>query len=446
MKKQHKAAPPQKTGAFVKIPNAYIGMLADGGRSSIYALYLLVLKLAGPSGHVLNVHYVQKRYGIGWRSFAAGIRLMKARGVLDRRQNGCQYATEELLPVSLPGFVPLPRSILRSAKPLDVAFVLVVLAAPGWQPPIAVAKRMGIKSRTTVRRLVTRLADAGFIAVDNSEGKSYVARPTAPKPINGGATNSGMVKNGETQEKKKEFTEKKENNQKEQHTTLFEGLGLAEANASDIVRLVPWTNSVDLDDLKLNILLTSVDPVSLATWNEILDGFSAVPDNVRTRDALKQVAEIVGCAFELCCELDVDNPVHVLAGFGGVAAAIASWCSRPGRVLRSLGVIAKPLLNEARYGSASWALEYPSARIKSRRTALLRTGERLIHIASHNGLGMDDVALLSTPGLEDLARLCDHVGPSALEEAVRSTKGSNACTVIRWRHFEQRARMIKKWD
>ena len=116
---------------LVRIPNNLLGKVLDHGRASADAAHLLAIKLHQfdfPGG-ALNEGHCRREYGIGRRSFRAGIRLLKKTGALKRTQpNHRAYAVETVADPSH-NFALIEEKVLQAPSSL-VAFTLAVTLPP----------------------------------------------------------------------------------------------------------------------------------------------------------------------------------------------------------------------------------------------------------------------------------------------------------------------------
>ncbi len=185
-----------KRSGFVKIPNEFIGRLLDHGKATITALHLLAIKLSR-TGFTLNEVHVNRTYGIGPRRFPSAIALMKRTGVLTRERQGRTFC-KETLTTARDGFVMLPRDVLAQSSNV-VAMVLVVLLSPAPVRREEAARRLGIRSATTIRQLTREVIDTG--AVDHFVGDAGVVYLSRPSPAQNCAhQNCADQKRGHTRE------------------------------------------------------------------------------------------------------------------------------------------------------------------------------------------------------------------------------------------------------
>jgi hypothetical protein len=194
---------------LTSVPCNLLGKVLDHGRASIYAAHLLAIKTCSASGgktRVLNEKHVLVHYGIGWRKFQSGMRLLRKTGViLDRKQTGRRsYAIETLAPAS-DNFVLIDQRLLKEGSPL-VAFVLVVNLSPEPMTLAEVGARLGIKARATLRNLAEAAVERGAIARAIVGGATKVARggttfDRGAEVVKNGAAKvvrNGVIKNGAT--------------------------------------------------------------------------------------------------------------------------------------------------------------------------------------------------------------------------------------------------------
>ncbi len=115
-------------------------------------------------GCALNETVLGPIYGIGRRARRAGFHLMKARGILSRRQTGHRtFAAETRAPHSNNHFVMVERTWLTEPSEV-VAFIMVINASPFPQRPAEACKRFGITSKGARLKVVTRAIKLEAIA------------------------------------------------------------------------------------------------------------------------------------------------------------------------------------------------------------------------------------------------------------------------------------------
>jgi hypothetical protein len=174
---------------FVRVPNALLGKVFDGGRASAYAAHLLAIKVLHGSGRpwALNETHVACTYGIGRRGFRLGIARLRDKavgaitadapepaGAIRRGQPGPREGTRgwgrwaasamtEILQAGACRWVPLPSGLLGDDS-FVVAMILAVLLSPKPVRPADAAARFGVTSPATIRRLAQAAVRSGAVA------------------------------------------------------------------------------------------------------------------------------------------------------------------------------------------------------------------------------------------------------------------------------------------
>ena len=184
--------PKPRREQFVRVPTTFLGMLLDGVRSgkgkyrtrdASAAAMLLCWKLFNldreryrlqnpRADFVLNERDCRKRLGIKHHTFHTGLRQLIDKGVLTRRKRGRAFAFEQLAAATGDHYVAVSTKLLIGPLPVGVdrtalvAFVLAVNLDPNPQrPETTAAKKLGIRSAMTVRKLYKAAEALGAIAV-----------------------------------------------------------------------------------------------------------------------------------------------------------------------------------------------------------------------------------------------------------------------------------------
>jgi hypothetical protein len=161
---------------FVRVPCNLLGMILDHGRASAYAAHLLAIKASKGSSFVLNERHVAHEYGLSRRAFQIGMRLLKKTKVLERSQSSRRAYATEVLAASSYNYVLIDEGLLK-AKSTLVAYILAVNLSPDPLHPAKVAKRLGIKTSGTWRKLVHAAVERGDVArTVTGRGATLLAR------------------------------------------------------------------------------------------------------------------------------------------------------------------------------------------------------------------------------------------------------------------------------
>lgn len=196
-----------KAPSYSHVPTNLLGKLLDHGKCSAYAVHLLAIKCGRGDGFALNLTAVNKPanaqsvrrrrskryrdkpvpekpgYDIGERAFQQGIALMKRASVLQRSQPERRFAKEKLLGAG-DSYVLFDDNLLRAElsnatvnRSMLIAFILTVNLLTEPMPPVDAARRFGVTSPATIRKLWQQAVRFG--AVEKTElanGKVVVAR------------------------------------------------------------------------------------------------------------------------------------------------------------------------------------------------------------------------------------------------------------------------------
>ena len=160
-----------------RVPNNFIGKLLDQGKSSAAALKLLAIKFAlGGAGFVVSERRAAN-YGMSRRQYQHGLKLLKARSILARWQEGQRsYSRERLVTGPSRGYVEIDAALLTLPTKV-VAFILAAKLSPNATTPAELCRRLGVTSDATIRKITNAAIEAGAVAVPRSrKGSHLVAR------------------------------------------------------------------------------------------------------------------------------------------------------------------------------------------------------------------------------------------------------------------------------
>lgn len=400
---------PSEEVRFLRVPTSFLGRLLDHANASPYA----IKASKGPT-FCLNEKYVAKKYGISRRGFQAGIRLMKACGVLERWQSGRAFATERFLPASNANFVLLDERLLGERSAL-VAFVLTVNLHPVPLRPADAAKRFGISARGTVRKLLRKSIELGAItSASDRRGSTLVARRGHVfERVKIDATKNAPAKKDPAHNGMEDFTTN-------ERIPLTHGTRSSERGAPDedfAIRgvadsaIAGW---ISLSNWRLSPFFKSYDFIAdgepekfmdVVEWRGQLARFGGAPAHVATPGAHYQALEI---AHELSCSAGVYGP-HVMT-------ALAFWVCHAhaqGKLIRSLAFIAEPLFRTVPNDDLTRLYDLPS-RVNSSdlERAAKFAGNCVDVFFPRWGFPFVEEALTSTIEIDELAQM---IGQHTLE-------------------------------
>lgn len=401
---------------MVRVPCNLLGMVLDQGRGSIYAAHLLAIKCSKGPGFVLNEQHVAGVYGIGRKTFQAGIRILKRCEVMARKQTGRAFAVENLAEPSR-NFVSVSETLLQ-AKSAEIAFVLAVNLSPVPVRPADAAKRIGIKDRGTVRRMVG-------VAIEHACASNEA---TAPIPIllarcgynfelvkNGPAKN-GPAKNRPAHSNCKKGTEYGRGAQKSEKQLPYRTRNPDGFSGTDDTEdfAVPAKGKTELGPewIVLKDWRTSMfwrdrcdasssdkeeEGCSLEAWRRCLAWCGGAPGHVATPHAHRQVLEI---SHELTALLDLNGEIAV------AMQALAFWICRAhaaGKTIRSLAFIAEELARRCDEGDDTWLYDIPPCIPAAEFESAAKLAKQAADALRSYGIAIDRRSLLSTQRVEMLA-------------------------------------------
>lgn len=417
-----------KRPAFTKVPSKLLGAILDAGLASAPAAHLLAIKASKGPLFVLNEHHVARAYGISRRMFQRGIALMKSRMVLERRRNGRTYAIEQPLPTQ-GGFVIIEDILLRQPSKL-VAFILVVRASPRPMTPLNAARRIGLVSAPTSRKLARAAIELDAIASARGQaGELLIARRGYDFKNQGSENKNGPEKRGPenndaSHRPKEERTQDKESLQNNgvdsSHDTLARAVsGSTSVGSADPspewITLADWRNS----DFALEREWHSDDNVpicmSLADWAAWLEAFGVNAGHLRTPAAHRQALAL---AHELYAA-DEYGDFSRFEAMAAIACAISNALAA-GKTIRSLGFIAQRLLRATERADTSWVVDRRSYVSEARFVEMNGFGDLLLCHLRRAGIPVSDGHLVSTMEIEQLEALVTKYGRDPVVQAVMS--------------------------
>ena len=438
-------------GAFTQVPTYWLGRILDHGKPSIYGAWLYVFKLSKGPGFVLNETHVGRHHRIGRRAFRGGIKLLDAVGALKRHQpTGIRksWAIEVLNPPpdGRSGYVRIQDRLLDEDADV-LAFVAAVHISPTARRPIEIAKRIGIKSEKTARALQRRAFDLNAIEIQiTSRDGLRVGWPGCFD-----ANKQGHGKNVPT----KDVTAKNVST----HSTMADAQDLTVSH-HEVIQYVHTLSDesgvgridyLSLSDWKWAATITAIDnlgsPIGYATgaddwplsrWQEWLGKFGGAPKHLGQPFAVKQAGEIAREAVSLFQGHNGASPsIQFDRAMIGIANALCA-AARNGKTIRSLALVARPILQSCIAGDWDWANNYPSQKLGNGLANYRSWAEdKLIAIARANGHEVDADELLSTFRLEQLAGLFSLYGKATVEAGIKTTPSDPSDgTIVGWPYFE----------
>jgi hypothetical protein len=333
--------PPKKASAFVRLPNVYIGKLAQRGACMPAALKMLAIKIA--RGDNLNEIKLHKDYGVSRREFQSGLRTLQEAGIIQNRKQAKRvgvklYAVEELSRAQ-GGYVLIPVGLLkRPAKQL--ALVAIALLSPRPVLLSVAAQRIGIRNSTTRTKLLSAIKDVSAVQLYRGpRGSRYIGRrglklepkiqiakidPAKFVPAKNDAAHLLMITS--------HLTRKEINPDGRQRDTI------CFAKSSTPVCLTDWATSV-VDEKSPDY---SPLELALGDWLALVQQAGAhLPSHLLTQHAADQVASAAGYLLAIAENDNESDAVRV------IALALDDAVKR-GRKIYSLGFIVKRLIGFAR--------------------------------------------------------------------------------------------------
>lgn len=438
----------------VHIPNVHIGKLLDHGKATKYALHLLAIKVSRSGEFSLNEHHVRKRYGIGERAFRSGISLLRETGILERTQQPGSRFAQEVLHEANGRFIPIDRDMLERPSS-EFAFIVATNLSPKPRTAAHVARRVGIRSRTTLTKILDQAIKTKQISALRSRGKStLVGRPGTDwskysgdkvEQVDGNMSNNvvcrKVVPNNVATQLNGHLQLNDSTSRKKKNNTPLYASSLNDA-LPDWIFLKDWKScnyflegdgSLELSDLEAPKSPSS--NFSFPSWVELLERFGDAPQHVKGQQAFVHACELACYLEEYSRNFGMLIPAH--HALNGIAFAVCH-AHKQGKTIWSLGAIGQRLFIATREGDDSWAFKLPSTLDSRSFSNFYDVALRTTEFAKQSGHRIAENVLLSTFGIEAFERLaarCNY-DMQKLENAIRG-KGINSNLVIHgWGAFQ----------
>ncbi len=476
------AEPMQPARSPLRIPVNLLGKILDHGKVSAHAAHLLAIKCSKGPGFVLNEHFCRRKHGIGRKAFRAGIRLLKHRKVLDREQpDHHDYAVEKLIEPSI-RFIAADEHLLDKPDANLIAFVLAINLSPAPIRPEQAARRIGVKSRPTIRKLTKAAIAGGWVEhATGAHGQKWLARKGVAIDLArlGGTIFCQLERQMEkkvpakkvpTHSYSKEGTESESEAQKlkaveygtrpgERGETLHsekdegralpakplapqptagasarrEAAGARQGDAVDRVTVLADWKRCDLwrkRDFVFDGVLQPYDP---GLWRAMLADYGGAPEHVCTPAACRQALEI---AHELLarCEIEPDGIT-----VGVVMQALAHYVAEAhfeDKPIRSLAFIVEPLVHRVDVSDGSCLFDIPTRFEMKEFEVAARLAEQAVHCFETRGYDIDCDMLLSTAEVEILLLAIRRYGVHEIIFKLQRMLRADMLTVNSWRDFE----------
>ena len=312
--------------------------------------------------------------------------------------------------------------------------------------PNQIARRIGIKSEKTTRALQRRASELGAIDVRTTARDGI--RVAWPGYFEGveieggkfGATKNGTTKNGASYSTKEE-EQYKGRQQHKGNSNIHTLSGESGRDGNDFIPLSDWKQSDKI--IEMGMLDEHLDQIGgskdwpLSQWQDWLTRFGGVPTHLEQPFAMKQASEIARVAVSIVEEHDgCSASVTFDRAMIGIAAVLCQK-ARKAHVIRSLAIIAIPILRSCLAGDWGWANSRPSPKLGSALKMWRDWAEgTLLVLTAARRHSVDSYELLSTCRLEDLADLTRIYGQQRIETAVTTMKTDADQTIIGWWYFE----------
>jgi len=412
------------------IPAKALGKVLDHGKVSAYAVHLLAIKCAHGPGFVLSERGARKHYGIKRDNFYAGLRLLKSTGVLERSQpNKRGYAKERLDPPD--GFRILFPETLLSESSKVIAFCLTANLATGPRRPADIAARIGIISKTTIRKLANIAIEHGCAWNDPGQGQTILL---ARRGYVFDPAKKSQTKKSQTHSRKRDsHSGMKGSSPNVTRPSARADQGEGRKKGEPII-LADWSATPHLREKQFSRIREQDIPATseyLDFWRALLAYHGGdVPDHLKTPHACRQALEIAKL-FQV---------VFRAPFFDGILTALAYWiCDAlaKGRTIRSLGFIVERLSRQVGEGDFSGLLNLPSRMDGDEFDEAFAFAEQAITAFQQAGFNVETDLLLSTFELEGLAATIREHGHDRVANMVNEA--------VKWQAGSDRTGWIYEW-
>ena len=431
---------------FTRIPASLIGRVLDNGKAGMYGVHLLAIKCSKGTGYSLNETAARKLFGIGERTFRAGLALLKKTGVLVRHQpNRRAFAVEALIAVPANAFHVTISDRTLTASSAVVAFGLAVAISPTARRPAEVAQRIGITSIVAARKALRAAEALGLVVVYRDEREAIrVGRPGETNlrnaHIEGGVKNVGAINVGAHSTGKEDHSTKGARSQKRENTYIP-----ANAEPCALLSLSDWRNHQGILDIAQHgdplgyFGPPDGETISGSGFAELVAYFGAeCPRHLTTAFAIQQIRELAAACMS--CASNNDASLMFADAVRGIAHRTAE-AVKSRKVIRSLAFIALPIIKASHDGNVDWANEYPSPSLGDQQPAYIYWARRMFEILEERGVGVAD-ELLTTRRIEALPRLLREFSQDTVTVAARTVAVAEGQSICGWPYLETQCRQI----
>jgi hypothetical protein len=407
---------------LIRIPTNLLGKVLDQGKASAYAAHLLAIKCSKGPGFVLNEKHVAREYGISKRPFLAGLRTLDKTKVLARSQpNHRAYAVETIAPAS-DRYVLIGESFLGQPSSV-VAFILAANLSPDVFRPDDIAKRIGVKSRMTIRKLTKLAKELNAIASDTAEkGKVLLARRGHKfDPAKNDTAKIDTAKNDTAHSILEESTDSGSLSNLPA-MNLRQGTLSGESGPSDddlkekdegLIILHNWRSCQYAKELGLDYFPPEIDETPFVVgWRAMLDWQGTHPAHLRTHNACRQAVDL---AMFLNQQMDRDDTDIVLEAISFHACRAHAR----GKVVRSLGFIAQELIRSVENDDDTAIYDIPTRLREEEFTQAATLAHKAVSALESFETSLNRRALLSTQRVEELAGYIERYGRDVVVDTGR---------------------------
>jgi hypothetical protein len=429
-----------RSKATTRVPACYIGKVANGERSAIPALHLLAYKLSRRDGFTLNINDVKKRLRMGGDRFKAALRHLRMEGVLSRRQVGRRsWAVETLVPSSANAFwVPIPDFVIENHRSEITAFTLAANVSPTPRKTSEIASKIGIRSNATSRAVLEECCALGTVEqYIDEKGAVRVCRP-GERPIEGGCQKSAHQnpphqKSSHTEDMK-EGQSKGKNVRRDEDIFAPSGANVAVSREPEFLWLRNWWEAAALAPMIADTdfgHIFSTDEVFSAVSASAIESVlalhgQAAPTHFTSPTGVEQFRSLLTAVLFYEPDLTAGELLD------GLCAALARHLEL-GKTIRSLALVAQPILRDSHGGDFSWATHFASHRLGGSLGDYVRWAEgKLLPALEAAGVPFEEDRLTATRAIERLADLYAEHGQRKIEQACRSATLAPSDRLIRW--------------
>lgn len=418
----------------VSIPSVLLGKVLDSDDAG-HAIKLLGIKKLYGSGFVLNERSCRKHFNMSRWAFQAGMRLLKARGALVREQRGRGFAKEEPLDRGNGRYVLIDKKLLTKRSAL-IGFIAAVNLPRDPIRPHEAAARIGITSRSTIRKLVAEALAAGAIGKGARDRSTILVgrksqefdlvknRPAKFQPAKNHPTHRGMEEGHSIMQDRTLYSV----NRLSHGTHLRAGNALKKdfedeevqdfSRDPDWIALKDWRSGEWFAEREMH----ATDPPkfsdypTIGQWEEWLTHFSSdVPGHILRPEAHRQ-------AVEIAHEIEAHWAANYLIAKADAFHALAVWVARAceeGRSIRSFGFIAERLLRQLDDEDTSSVENRPAWYDDQDMAEAASLANQMLDELSETEIDVCRERLVSTSGLEELLAMIRQYGTGPILEGLR---------------------------